>query len=347
LFSHRITLGRENPSDFLPRLLRNELVEAEVVESYSSNTALLLIKGKRLIARTSVPLPPGKMVALRVEETAPLPVLRLIGLKAADPRVANLPLLLSAIDTNIWQSVYAWALQNSLQSNLAWLLQRALKDWRSDLSGMGPESLKEMLDRSGYHWEAKLGQLVRPKRTSEDLSKLVEGDLKGETIRAMAQGEGGNPLLRRLLAVIEEVQILNLGLLESGKLFLPIPLEFPDGWHTVAQLLIHLPRRREDPSGKEEKRVTRITLLLNMSGLGCLRIQMTIMGKNIEGVCMTGSEETRAYLERNISSFLEGLGEKGFSVRSFACILKDLREVERNLLITGDDEGPHSFDSVV
>ena len=322
-------------------------MEGEVVESYSSNTALLLIKGKRLIARTSVPLPPGKTVALRVEETAPLPVLRLIGLKAADPRVANLPLLLSAIDENIWQSVYAWARKNPLQSNLASLLQRALKDWRGDLSGMGPESLKKMLDRSGYHWEAKLGQLVRPKKTSVDLSKLVEGDLKGETIRSMAQGEGGNSLLKRLLHVIEEVQILNLGLLENRKIFLPIPLEFPDGWYTVAQLLIHLPGRREDPSGKEEKRVTHITLLLNMSGLGCLRIQMTIMGKNIEGVCMTGSEETRAYLERNISSFMEGLGEKGFSVRSFACILEDLREVERNLLITSDDEGTHSFNRVV
>ena len=322
-------------------------MEGEVVESYSSNTALLLIKGKRLIARTSVPLPPGKTVALRVEETAPLPVLRLIGLKAADPRVANLPLLLSAIDENIWQSVYAWARQNPLQSNLASLLQRALKDWRGDFSGMGPESLKKMLDRSGYHWEAKLGQLVRPKKTSVDLSNLVEGDLKGETIRSMAQGEGGNSLLKRLLHVIEEVQILNLGLLENRKIFLPIPLEFPDGWYTVAQLLIHLPGRREDPSGKEEKRVTHITLLLNMSGLGCLRIQMTIMGKNIEGVCMTGSEETRAYLERNISSFLESLGERGFSVRSFACVLKDLREVERNLLLTGDDEGPHSFDRVV
>jgi hypothetical protein len=347
LFSYRITLGRENPSDSLPKLLRNEIVEAEVVESYSSNTALLLIKGKRVIARTSVPLPPGKTVALRVEEAGSLPVLRLIGLKGADSRVTNLPLLLSAIDENIWQSVYAWARQNPLQSNLASLLQRALRDWRGDVSGMGPESLKKMLDRSGYHWEAKLGQVVRPPKTSEDLSKLLEGDLKGETIRSMARGEGENPLLRRLLAVIEEVQILNLGMLEDRKIFFPIPMEFPDGWCTVAQLLIHLPGRREDPSGKEEKRVTRITLLLNMSGLGCLRIQMTIMGKNIEGVCMTGSEETRAYLERNISSFLEGLGEKGFSVRSFACILKDLREVERNLLIMSHDEGAHSFDSVV
>ena len=322
-------------------------MEGEVVESYSSNTALLLIKGKRLIARTPVPLPPGKTVALRVEEPAPLPVLRLIGLKTGDPRTANLPLLLSAIDENIWQSVYAWARQNPLQSNLASLLQRALKDWRGDFSGMGPESLKKMLARSGYHWEAKLGQLVRQKGISEALSKLVEGDLKGETIRSMAQGEGGNPLLKRLVHVIEEVQILNLGLLENRKIFLPIPLEFPDGWYTVAQLLIHLPGRREDPSGKEEKRVTHITLLLNMSGLGCLRIQMTIMGKNIEGVCMTGSEETKAYLERNISSFLESLGEKGFSVRSVACILDDLREVERNLLITGDDEGTHSFNRVV
>ena len=347
MFSQRITLGRENPSDALPKLLRNELVEGEVVESYFPDTALLLIKGRRLIARTSVPLPPGKTVALRVEETAPLPVLRLIGLKAGDARVASLPLLLSAIDENIWQSVYAWARQNPLQSNLASLLQRALKDWGGDFLGMGPESLKKMIDRSGYRWEAKLGQLVRQKGMSEDPSKLLEGDLKGETIKSMAQGEGGNPLLKRLVHVIEEVQILNLGMLENRKIFLPIPLEFPDGWYTVAQLLIHFPRRREDPSGKEEKKVTHITLLLNMSGLGCLRIQMTIMGKNIEGVCMTGSEETRAYLEKNISSFLAGLGEKGFSVRSFACILKDLQEVERNLLITSNDEGTHSFDRVV
>jgi hypothetical protein len=83
-----------------------------------------------------------------------------------------------------------------------------------------------------------------------------------------------------------------------------------------------------------------------MSGLGLARIQLTILGKNIEGVCMTSTEETRVTVEENISSLLDSLGEKGFSVRSFACILRDAREVERNLLVEGLDGGPHSFNTV-
>ena len=322
-------------------------MEGEVVESYSPKAALLVIKGKRLIARTPGLLPTGRTVALRVEETEPVPVLRWVGLKPGEPLTVNLPLLLSAIDKNIWQSAYAWARQTPLQGNLESLLQGVLRGWGGKFYGTGTESFKEMIDRSGCHWEAKLRQWALQKGSGDDLYQLAAGDLKGETIRFMSQGEGDNPLLRSLVHVIEEVQVFNLGMLENGKIFRPIPLEFPDGAATVAQLLIHLPRHRENPSKKDEKTATRLTLLLNLSGLGWLRIQLAIMGKSIDGVCMTSSEETRAYLEKNLSCLLKGIGERGFSVRSFPCLLREAREVERSLLIADDHERTHSFDRVV
>jgi len=75
----RISLQPEANSKSLLKLSKNEVVEGKVLRTFSSDNALLLIKGRRVMARSYVPLKEGKILYLQVEETAPTPTLKLLG----------------------------------------------------------------------------------------------------------------------------------------------------------------------------------------------------------------------------------------------------------------------------
>jgi len=339
LFSiSKISLQPEANSKSLLKLFKNEVVEGKVLQSFSSGNVSLLIKGRRVMARSYIPLKEGGILSLKVEETVPIPTLKLLGIKFTDSNAINISIILSAIKENLWRSTF----ENINHYGLPKEASAQFKELIHDLS-MGlflkstPELLSEIIDKSGLNWEAKLRKIFLGKKISgaANLDKLIQGDLKGLASRLVALKEEDGIFLKRFVSTIKNIQLLNhLGLEQDRKIFIPIPIQFADGLFTLGQLLIHLPQKEKDSDTRKriDKNPFRITFLLELSNLGPLRADLSIKGKEIGGRFLITKEEIKLLIKNNIPSLINRLKDKGFTVSSIECHLKDPEMVKQSLI---------------
>ena len=325
-----------DPKSFLT-LIKNEVVEGKVLKSFSLGKALLLIKEIRVMAQTHVPLREGRVLSLKVEDTVPIPTLKLLGIRFTDSGFINISMILSAIKENLWKTIF----ENIHHYGLP---KEALPLFRELMTCLSPrlflkpppELLRVFIDKSGLSWEAKLRKALFTRTIGGgNLSKLIEGDLKGLASRLLALKEERGVFLKRFVSTIKNIQVLNhLGLEQDRKIFLPIPIQFPDGLFTLGQLLIHLPQKEKDGDTKKriDKNPFRITFLLELSNLGPLRADLTINGKDIEGRFLITKEEVKLLIENNIPSLINRLKDKGFSIHSLECHLKGPEIVKESLI---------------
>lgn len=333
----KISLQSEDNFTSPPKLIKNEIVKGKVLKSFSLNKALLFIKGRKVLARTHVPLREGRVLSLKVEEVSPNPVLKLLGEKISNLGAVNISMILSAIKENLWKSLFEGINQYPLSETDIKQFKQLMNDLSQNLFlKTDPELLRGLIDKSGLGWEAKLRKIVINKTFSQDnLNKLIAEDLKGLGSKLLALMEENEVLLNRFVSTIKNIQLLNhLGLEQESKVFLPIPIQFPDGFFTVGQLLIHLNQRQTDEhkGGKKDKGFFRISFLLELSNLGPLRSDLTIKEKEIYGRFLLAKEETKLLIEENIPSFISNLQEKGFSVLQLECQIKAPEIVKQSLI---------------
>jgi hypothetical protein len=333
-----ISLQSEGNSKQLLRLFKNEVVEGNVLQSFSSGNVLLLIKGRRVMAKTYLPLREGKILSLKVEKTVPIPILKVLGAKFTDSDAVNISLILSATKENLWRSTF----ENIHHYGLS---KEALYPFRELMNYLSvglflrstPELLWELIDRSGLNWESKLRKILIEKKMSGavNLDKLIQRDLKGLTLRFLALKEEGGDFLKRFVSVIKNIQFLNhLGLEQDRKIFLPVPMQFPGGLFTLGQLLIYLPQKEKDADTRTriDKNRFRITFLLELSNLGPLRTDLSVHGREIEGSFSITKEEGMLLIKNNIPFLVNKLKDKGFTVCSIECHLKDPEIVKQSLI---------------
>ena len=333
----KISLHPEADSKSLLTLSKNEVFDATVLKSFSLDKALLLIKGRRVMARTYAPLREGRVLSLKAEEISPVTTLKLLGREFLHSDAINIATLLSAIKENLWSSLTENINQYGLPKEALSLFKELMNDLSLRLFLKSqPELLRILIDKSGLSWEAKLRKAVLNKTISGDnLSKLIEGDLKGQASRFLAFGEEKGVLLKRFVSTMKNIQLLNkFGLEQDRKILLPIPIQFPNGLFTVGQLLIRLPQEGDDENRKQrsDKNPFRITFLLELSNLGPLRVDLSIKGKEIEGKFLLTREEAKLLIEKSIPVFVSRMKEKGFSIRSIECHLKDPEIVTESLI---------------
>lgn len=81
-------IGRQNKKAccrFLP-LHKGEVVEGRIIKAIHPRHAIIMIKGKELVARSRVPLQPGELAVFKVEEPPPQCILKLL---KVSPRQEN------------------------------------------------------------------------------------------------------------------------------------------------------------------------------------------------------------------------------------------------------------------
>ncbi|UCE34776.1 MAG: flagellar hook-length control protein FliK, partial [Deltaproteobacteria bacterium] len=279
----------------------------------------------------------GSVLALRVEQTGLLPILKLVGVRATDTDAVNSALIVSAVKENLWQSIlediHTYGLSRESVSRFKELIDTL--SFRL-FSKSTPELLNRLIDKSGIMWEAKVKKAVTDQSIStRHLNELMSGDLKGLASRLLAEKGDEAVSLKRLVSTLENLQILNhLGLNHGRKIFLPIPMQFPGGLFTAGQLLIQLPyeRQHEKENKKVGKDVSRITFLLELSILGPLRADLTIHGRSIEGRFLLTNEEAKSRVEGAIHFLIDRLVESGFSVTFLECYLKEPEIVTESLI---------------
>jgi hypothetical protein len=321
----------------LLQLFKDEVVEGKVLESYSLDKAMLLLKGKKVNARTHVPLREGRVLSFKVQEVFPTPILKLIGVRFTHSDAVNSSVIRTAIEQNLWKTVMENMPQYGLPGETLALFRRLMVYLSMRLFVTSPpELLKVLVDQSGLRWEAKLRKALLNIRTGRDnLNRLIEGDLKGLVSKFLAlKGEKG-ALLKRFVSAIQDIQLLNkFGLEQEGKLFLPIPMQFPDGLFTVGQLMIQLSQREGDEGKgqkKDDKSLFRITFLLELSHLGPLRADLAVRGKDIKGMFLLTRKEARLRIEKSIPIFISRIKERGFSLH-IECHCKHPEIVKKPLI---------------
>ena len=333
-----ISIEKQKHSFDTPCFAENEIVQGKVLKVLDSETAILLINGRNFTARTSVSLKAGDLLALKVKGLLPVPVLRTMGIQYAKPEAANISVILSALKENLWKSVFekintggGSVTEEALWSQIVEDLPRKL------LKEGNPESLRKMIDRSGIFWEAKLKKITEQKSfDSKQIRQLIDSDLKGLLSRLVSKTEGEDVCARRLLSAVKNLQILDrLGFEQDQKIFLPLPIQLPDGHFIIVQLLFQLPlKEKEDPEKSAgDRRPLKISVLLELSRLGPIRADFTVKGKKIEGMFKVASRNTLKLVESGIPAFVKTLEDKGFTIQRIGCMLKKLEIVTQPLLL--------------
>ena len=328
-----------------PGFTENEIVRGKVLKVIDSETAILLINGRSFTARTQIPLKAGDILALKVNELLPVPILRTMGIQYARPEVPNISVILSALKENLWKSVFGKINNGEGPVTERTLWSQIIEDLPRELLDEGrPESLVKMIDRSGIFWEAKLKKVSEQKSVDgKQIRQLIESDLKGLLSKLISKTEGENIQAVRLLSAIKDMQILDrMGIEQDQKIFIPLPVQLPDGHFIVIQLLFQLPLKEEGDSEKSagDGQPLKISVLLELSRIGPVRADFTVKEKRIDGMFRVASQDTLKLVESAIPLFVENLEDKGFTVRHIGCLLIEPEIVSQPLvreIIQGTD----------
>jgi hypothetical protein len=320
-----------------PQFVKNEVVRGVVLKSISSSSVMLLIKGKRVIANTHIPLSEGSAVTLKVENTNPNPILKLVKVESDAVDSINTSIILNGIKTNLWKAIIDNMDKLPLSIKEKELLEELVIDISKKLFPKPTaDLLMESIDKSGLGWEKKLRELLAIKtQTQVNIHELLAGDLKGLISKFITSSSGENELFNRFVSMMKNVQLLNhFGFEQDGKIFVPLPLKFPDGYFTVGQLLIQSDHSSNKRRKKNERGdgFFRISFLLELSNLGPFRADLTVQNKNIFGRLLTVKEKAKSIIEKNLPSFITAFNKRGFTILHLECHLKEAKQVRDTLI---------------
>lgn len=333
----RHAFNRSSGGSFQPRFHENETITGKVLKSIN-DSALLLIKGRQVNVKSQVPLTNGSTITLKVKSLSPVPVLKMLGEKITDGKALNIPVILSALKENIWKLAMDVILHsNQGDKDLTRLLHLIEEAVISESKNPTPELLKLLVSKAGYSLESKLKKAILENNVSKAyLNQLVENDLKGMLLKIIGKNKDNNGTLKRCLSSIENFQILNKdGLKGSGKIFIPIPVQFSDGVFNIGQLLIEQVPWREYFTGEEapdDEEAYKTTFYLNLSRLGPVRSEVMICRKHVKGIILVEKRKAQKIIKEQIPFFIETLSSRGFDVNCIECFLKDHETVSSPLL---------------
>jgi len=337
LFASKISLQLKDNATSYPEFIKNEIVQGKVLKTISSKDTLLLINGKKVTARTRLPLKEGAILLLKVEEASPVPTLKLVGPPIAAPNTVNVSLILAAMQENLWESILESITQGGISKQEGLLFQELMHDLSAKLfKNPDPNLLKNFISKSGLGWEKKLKEICIQNQTGKDsINKIMAEDLKGLGSRLLVLNAEKETVLNRFISTIKNIQLLNQsGLEQDRKIFLPVPMQFPNGLFTVGQLLIHLYQEEKDEHGskKKDRSFYRISFLLELSNLGPLRADLTIRDKSIDGKFLFSKKESKLLIEKNLPFLVDNLNGRGFSIGRMECCLKRPEVVKHSLI---------------
>ena len=196
--------------------------------------------------------------------------------------------------------------------------------------------LRNIINKTGLNWEANLVKLLLEKFVAkESLEGLIENDLKGLLTKILMQNDHGDIHLKRLQIALKNVQLLNQhGMKQDGKIFLPIPIQLPEGFFTVGQLVLQFPQReRESSKSKPDNdKKYKISFFIELSGLGPLRIEFLIQGKKVQGQFLIAEQRAKDIIEKALPAFIYILKEKGYAPDAVKCFIEDPAAIRKALI---------------
>jgi hypothetical protein len=344
------TGDKDLPSSFL----KGQVISARVLEVISGRQALLLIDGKRMLAKTFVPLKPGQEINLQATGTGSRPVLRLVAGTAGGQTDGYHALIKSWGKAGPFGQLAGILEKNGIMplsaggKSMTAALTR-LREWIAEISlksgEAAPRFLNDLIRGSGLLWEKKLLSLISTPDGLQAGTEWVEKDIKAMVMRLISLdiGEPAGQIegLRTFLDGLENLQLFNkFGDEASGRYLLPLPVMM-QGDLKFGQLLLTLGDGRKR-SGKEDTAVVKVSFLLTLTRLGELRADFSVLGHVVSGAFGVATEDIKGFIEPRLIELTDRLLSHGYEVRDLGCRVVGAESLAGTALFDMAIEGAHN-----
>ncbi|MCD4721897.1 MAG: hypothetical protein K8S13_18860 [Desulfobacula sp.] len=328
--------GKKNT---LPKFKKNQIINAKVIQLLPQGKALLLVNGQKFVAKTAMLLKPGEEVQLKVLAQKDTIILKLIGpiQKMTNRQISSLVRFFSKNE----------AIPDISKTRISGvkdlLYNMALKSDKPDET-----FLPKLIEKSGLVWEKKVARILLGNTSSSDIKAgldiLLKQDIKGNILKNMLmvdpQKFEGLKMAASFLETIENYQLLNHHSSDSGRFLLPFPI-FSDQAFSFGQLLIDTGDKAKS-NNKDADKVIHISFLLDMTKLGPLRADFSILKKEITGRFLLKDDDTCKYVKSMIAELTTRLAKIEYQVRKIECHTAEKEEIQQSSfiesLVTARDE---------
>jgi len=357
----RIRISPERKTEFISKLNIGEILEGRVVKSLGNQKAVVNFKGIEVLAETRGLLSSGEHIVVKVAQLKPGITLNLLHqnicttdktgslLKMYLPCQAPLGHIIGNLQKIIGEE---WLEQNTVldktfYQNLSAVLSSIVFD---EGKTSNPEFLLNFITQSGLLYESKLKRLVLKNLSPQSVSDEVNKDLKGLLMK-ISEDPNLNKHLTNMIGVhdglsnekagyflktvselinnIELNQLTNyLTKQEENYLYLQIPLAFQDGIDN-AELYLYYDRRRVPTDAEKED--FNLVFLLNMEGLGNIRIDTNVKKRDIYCRIAVESHEVARFINEYLPRLRDNLSTLGYTVEEIDCfVLEDPSQAKVN-----------------
>lgn len=309
----------------LPKFTKNQTHKAKILKLLPEGKAQILISGQKVVVKTALRLMPGEEVRLKVLSEKDTVVLKLMDpvQKMTTGQISSLVSLFSkdGIMTDIAGEKIAW-------------VKTLLQDMALKSDTPDPGFLPKLIDRGGLTWERKIARILMDAPASPKikaaLDSLQQQDIKGNLLKEIflaGPGKSGPlTLAASFLETMENFQLLNHNSSDSGRFLLPFPV-FTGPAFSFGQLLIDTGGKSKS-DGRDADRLIQISFLLEMTQLGMMRADFSILKKEISGRFLLRDEPTRSYVESMIPELKKGLARIQYQVRQIDCSIAPKEDIQ-------------------
>ncbi len=182
---------------------------------------------------------------------------------------------------------------------------------------------------------------VQDKSPLPNPANLVQEDIKGAVLNFIASSafEASEPLSVQDVHVftgfiknLENVQLLNSHLSESGKYIIPFPM-FSNDQFSFGQMMIDLGQKDKDNGSPRENSLLRVSLFLEMTNLGPVRADFSVLKDNITGGFQVSDEETANFFKLMLPELKERLQTHGYNVHRVECRVVEPEKLSEKSII--------------
>ncbi|MBW1853267.1 MAG: flagellar hook-length control protein FliK [Deltaproteobacteria bacterium] len=335
---------------FIANLISGQLLEGKVVKTLGDTTFLVKIKGLEVVAESTISMKPGQQVQVKVVQIHPQVVMDLV--TEMIPEQKALSLIRSYLPLQVHWGELIESLGKVLTGKELYLLEmvvdkKMLEEVLSCLSSItfnedkvgDSNKVRQFIENSGLTYESKLKQsLLQKGRLPEHLEKTVEKDFKGLLLRisqkleaaAERLGKGGDVILKGkmgdLLKVvnssikrIEFHQLVNyLTTKNDEQLVFQVPFALPEGIKTAELYIRYGGQKGKKKKGREDD--FHIVFLLNLKGLGDLRIDARLFKKKISCKIQVKNGKTADFVKSHLAELSRQLESLDYKVEKIECI---------------------------
>jgi hypothetical protein len=319
--------GKKNT---LPGFRKNQIIHARVLKLLPRGNAQLLVNGQKVVAKTALLMKPGEEIQLKVLEQKDNIILKLMGpvQKMTTRQISSLVGFFSKNESMLDPTGIKTANVKAL------LYDMALKSDDPDET-----FLPKLIEKSGLVWEKKVAQALLGNTVSPDikdkLDMLLKQDIKGNILKELSGADPGKFEALKTAAAfsetLENFQVLNHHSSDSGRFLLPFPI-FSESAFSFGQLLIDTGDKTKKDN-KDADKLIQLSFLLDMSRLGPLRADFSILKKKMTGRFLLKDDDTCKYVESMIPELKIRLAGIDYQVHQITCITAEKKDIQHSSLI--------------